>query len=190
LIDNIAIKLVKSPKAADSGRRAGGNMNDMQQNLSTWRAALQEELAALEQQASAIRTAIAEKRAKVEAIDRLIGTNTNTEKVQLAAAADESVDDAVFTPVKAYWRPILEVLVELGGRARRKKVIELVGKKMKGILTPADYAKLNSNWIRWENRVVWQASNMRRATGLIKDDSPRGLWEITDVGREWLDDHG
>ena len=39
----------------------------------------------------------------------------------------------------------------------------------------------------FNNRVAWQASNMR-ARGFIKKGSVRGLWEITDEGRKWLDD--
>jgi restriction system protein len=82
-----------------------------------------------------------------------------------------------------------QTLVELGGRGRREQVIELVGQKMQNVLRPADYEKLpQSSFIRWENRVAWQASNMRRE-GYIKNDSPRGIWEITDAGRKWLDDN-
>jgi restriction endonuclease Mrr len=77
----------------------------------------------------------------------------------------------------------------MSGRGRRERVIDLVGKKMKDIFTPADSKKLpESKYIRWENRVAWQASNMRRE-GYIKKDSPRGIWEITDAGRKWLDDN-
>jgi predicted transcriptional regulator len=28
-----------------------------------------------------------------------------------------------------------------------------------------------------------------RREGYIKKDSPRGIWEITDAGRKWLDDN-
>ena len=60
---------------------------------------------------------------------------------------------------------------------------------MNSILTEADRKKLpNSNFIRWENRVAWQVSNMRKE-GLISASSPRGVWEITDAGRKWLDDN-
>jgi restriction system protein len=163
-------------------------MNDMQHQLSDWKTALQTELAALQRQAAAISTAIAEKRAKIEAIDRLIGGPANPQmRVDLAASAQEAAVDATFTPVKAYWKPLLETLVELGGRGRRRKVIELVGRRMDGTLTPADYEKLNSGVIRWENRVAWQANAMR-SDGLLKakKDLPRGVWEITDAGRQWL----
>src|SRR5262249_50312095 len=98
-------------------------------------------------------------------------------------------DSELFTPTKAYWRPLLQTLVELGGRGRRERVTAIVGEKMKEILTRADRGRLpTSNYIRWENRVAWQASNMRR-DGIMKDDSPRGIWEITDAGRKWLDDN-
>jgi restriction endonuclease Mrr len=75
----------------------------------------------------------------------------------------------------------------MGGRGRREKVIEIVGKKMKDLFTPADFKKLpQSKYIRWENRVAWQASNMR-SEGYIRNNSPRGIWEITDAGRKWVD---
>ncbi len=80
-------------------------------------------------------------------------------------------------------------LVKVGGRGKRLKVIDAVGTKMKDVLTPADYGKLpKSGWMRWRNRVAWQASEMRQK-GYIKHNSPRGLWEIADAGRKWLDDN-
>jgi restriction system protein len=38
---------------------------------------------------------------------------------------------------------------------------------------------------RWRNTAQW-ARNSLREEGLIRDDSPRGIWEITDKGRQWL----
>jgi len=103
-------------------------------------------------------------------------------------SSEADVNDGIFTPVQAYWKPILRALIEMGGRGRREKVMDIVGQKMSGVLTPADYGTLSdSNVIRWRNRVAWQASNMR-ARGFIKKGSVRGLWEITDEGRKWLDD--
>lgn len=166
-------------------------MDDMPSQLSAWRAELERDLLVFEQQINALRAAAADKRQKIEAIDRLLGANHQPETVDLAASAasDESDDDAIATPGSAYWRPILTVLAELGGRGRRRKVIELVGKKMEGILTPADYSTLPSHGIRWRTRVTFQASHMRRVAGLIKNDSPRGVWEISDAGRQWLAGH-
>jgi hypothetical protein len=38
---------------------------------------------------------------------------------------------------------------------------------------------------RWQNTAQW-ARNALREGGLIKGDSPHGVWEISDQGREWL----
>lgn len=91
-----------------------------------------------------------------------------------------------FTPVAVYWLPILQALVECGGRARREEVVELVGRKMQDVLTSDDRELLPSGIeVRWKNRVAWQRENMKRR-GLLRDDSPQGIWEITDAGRKWL----
>jgi hypothetical protein len=91
-----------------------------------------------------------------------------------------------FTPVEAYWLPTLQALTELGGKARRDEVVELVGKKMEDVLTPSDHEVLPSGVeVRWKNRVAWQRENMKRR-GLLRNDSPQGTWEITETGRQWL----
>ncbi len=165
----------------------------MHQELMSWRASLLAEVSELESQLQQIRSAISEKREKVTAIDRLVG-HAEPASTQIPASPHiqdvvDLLSDGIFTPTKAYWRPLLQTLVELGGRGRREQVIEQVGQKMQNILRPADYEKLpQSSFIRWENRVAWQASNMKRE-GLIKRDSPRGIWEITDAGRKWLEEN-
>jgi restriction system protein len=159
----------------------------MHQELMSWRASLLGEVGELESQLQQIRSAISEKREKVTAIDRLVG-HTEPESPRIEEVVD-LFSEGVFTPTKAYWRPLLQTLVELGGRGRREQIIEQVGQKMQDILRPADYEKLpQSSFIRWENRVAWQASNMRRE-GYIKNNSPRGIWEITDAGRKWLEEN-
>jgi hypothetical protein len=165
-------------------------MDEMTQQLITQRGKFATELEQTEEASQKLRTRAEELRKKINAIDTLIGTDEQAEEVHAEdhPREDNAQLDGVFTPVKEYWRPILQSLVEMGGRGRREKVIESVGQKMKGILTPADYEMLaDSPVIRWRNRVAWQASNMR-SQGFIKKGSPRGLWEITDEGRKWLDD--
>jgi Mrr N-terminal domain len=110
-----------------------------------------------------------------------------------ATVVAPSAPDAIggrkrFAPVEAYWLPTLLALVELGGRARRDEVVELVGKKMQNVLTPDDKDLLPSGVeVRWKNRVAWQRENMKRR-GLLRGDSPSGIWEVTEAGRQWLQD--
>ena len=91
------------------------------------------------------------------------------------------------TPEKAFRRPILEALVALGGRGRMSEVLDLVEKKMKGVLTDYDYQSLPSRLgtPRWRNTAQWCRLKMVRE-GLLKNDSPPGIWEISEKGREAL----
>jgi Mrr N-terminal domain len=169
--------------------------NKMDQQLANWRSSLVSEVAGLEQQIGHLNETLASKREKIAALDKLLGANEGEAVRANVRQADNvtekllgDVDDSIFTPVRAYWRPILLTLVELGGRGRREKVIEIVGGKMQSILLPADRGRLpKSNHTRWKNRVAWQVSNMK-SEGLVKKDGRRGVWEITDSGRKWLDD--
>ena len=91
------------------------------------------------------------------------------------------------TPQHAYRIPILEALEQLGGRASMRDVLNLVYEKMKDRLTEDDLKPLSSGGdIRWANTAQWERYNMVRE-GLLKSDSPRGVWEITEVGRAYLE---
>jgi hypothetical protein len=92
------------------------------------------------------------------------------------------------TPQTAYRRPILEALVELGGRSEVNKVLKLVESKMKGILNEVDYQPIRTGGIRWRNTAQWERHVMVKE-GLLSSTSPDGIWEITDLGRRWLNEH-
>lgn len=163
-------------------------MEDMNAQLASQRTQFSTELFNIEEELKSLRTRGDELRRKIAAIDILIGAPGNGFDDEPEGAEDERELNGLFTPVEAYWRPILEVLVRMGGRGRRRTVIDAVGKQMANVLTKADYEGLpKSGYPRWRNRIQWQASNMRRR-GFIKRDSPRGVWEISDEGRRWLDD--
>lgn len=91
------------------------------------------------------------------------------------------------TPEDAFRRPILEALVELGGRAPLPDVLDLVEAKMGGVLKPHDYEPLPSQprSIRWRNTAQWCRNTLVRE-GLMKSDSPYGIWEISEQGRKAL----
>jgi hypothetical protein len=164
-------------------------METMNQQLLDLRGQLAQQLTEAEEESRKLQARITEWRGKIAAIDTLTGESQTEINPENQLEIDDSNEDGVFTPREAYWKPILRVLTETGGRSKRLKVIDAVGLKMKDILTPADYGKLpKSGWTRWRNRVAWQASEMRQQ-GYIKNHSPRGVWEITDAGRKWLDDN-
>lgn len=92
------------------------------------------------------------------------------------------------TSQEAYQSPILQVLVELGGSADLNTVLERVYELMEDQLNEYDHQPLPSdkNTTRWRNTAQW-ARNTLRSNGLLRDDSPRGIWEISDAGRNWLE---
>jgi predicted nucleic acid-binding protein len=91
------------------------------------------------------------------------------------------------TPHTAYYRPILEALVEMGGSGKTKAVLNRVGEKMKGLLKPLDYEthKSDGKSIRWRNSAQWARNAMVNDDGRMKK-SPNGIWDISEMGRRWL----
>lgn len=120
---------------------------------------------------------------------------------EMAAAAERDEDEetraerrnlgklrkGIRTPESAYYRPILEVLAAMGGSGKVAEVLERVGRSMKPVLKKVDYDPLASgpDNPRWRNAAQWARNTMVRE-GLLKSNSPRGLWEISDKGRAAL----
>jgi hypothetical protein len=95
------------------------------------------------------------------------------------------------TTQKAYRIPILEALIEMGGKGKVKDVLGIVGLKMRVILKRVDYEKLPSGVdTRWSNAAMWERMNMVDE-GLLKPvrESGRGIWEITEKGKRYYSEH-
>lgn len=92
------------------------------------------------------------------------------------------------TPEDAFRKPILEALIELGGSAKASEVLDRVEKKMTNVLNEYDRQRLysGSRATRWKNTAEWCRNTLVRE-GLMKNDSPRGVWEISEQGRQWLE---
>jgi restriction system protein len=89
------------------------------------------------------------------------------------------------TPEEKFILPILEALIELGGEAHARDVLERVHAKMKDILNNYDYEDLSSNnQKRWENTTQWVKYKMVEE-GLLDRNVPRGVWRITEKGRKF-----
>jgi hypothetical protein len=91
------------------------------------------------------------------------------------------------TPESAFFCPILQALSDLGGSAKRSEVFLILEQSMRDVLKPIDYHILSSEaqQMRWQNSAQW-ARNLMVKEGLLQADSPVGLWEISEKGREFL----
>jgi hypothetical protein len=88
------------------------------------------------------------------------------------------------TPQQAYRSPILEAIYELGGKGSMDSVLKHVEEKMRNLLGDVDYQNLASGGdIRWRNTAQWERLVLVK-DGLLKDDSPQGIWELSDKGIE------
>lgn len=88
-------------------------------------------------------------------------------------------------PETEYEIPILQALEELGGRAPAGIVTDRVGELLERRLTDQDHERHRSGDVRWRNRTAFARLALVRRNELASD-SPRGIWEITDVGRKRL----
>jgi hypothetical protein len=85
-------------------------------------------------------------------------------------------------PQAEYELPILKVLDEKGGRAPSREVIDAIEPMLADQLKDVDRSKTSSGEIRWRNRAQFVRLSLIDKGELVKD-SPRGVWEITDAGR-------
>lgn len=88
------------------------------------------------------------------------------------------------TPQSAFRRPILQVLIEMGGRGERRQVLDRLAEVMASRLGDHDRESHRDGTVRWEKTAEFQCTEMRRI-GLLKPVSRKGVWEVSDQGRSW-----
>lgn len=95
------------------------------------------------------------------------------------------------TREEAYYRPILEALQSMGGSAQMSQVLDRVLQSMRGTLKDVDYEPLASepDMPRWKNAAQWARNSMVKE-GLLRNDSPRGVWQISEAGVRFLRGEG
>jgi|LSQX01.3.fsa_nt_gb hypothetical protein len=86
---------------------------------------------------------------------------------------------------RTYVFPILEILTDAGGTVQVDHVLQRLDAMIGHRLTPLDRAPISNGGMRWHNRAHWVRRYMVLA-GMLRADSPRGKWQITDEGRRAL----
>lgn len=86
-------------------------------------------------------------------------------------------------PQKEFRQPLLEVLYELGGSERVADLRPILKEKIGTTLLPGDLEQVATGEERWWNATCWERSNLVRE-GYLRDDSPRGTWELSERGME------
>lgn len=89
-------------------------------------------------------------------------------------------------PEEKYERPLLQALVDAGGQAPYRDVVEAVGRDLKDQLMAADFETLSSGAIRWQSRLQFVRLRLIER-GYLDRNAPRGVWGITEGGRAALE---
>ena len=94
---------------------------------------------------------------------------------------------AVGTPLSQnrYALPILTALEQKGGYAKTQDALRTVCQLMENQLEDIDMSRRLDGQEYWKSRAHAMRVDLVRR-GLMRNDSPRGTWEITDAGREYL----
>jgi len=90
------------------------------------------------------------------------------------------------TPQSTYEDFLLEALCfELGWSATKADATVATIDRMKrlGILKEIDFERVSTGETRAVNGIAWARQHLK-VKGLIRDDSPRGVWELTEEGRQ------
>jgi hypothetical protein len=80
-------------------------------------------------------------------------------------------------------RLIVEALRHLGGSAPKNDVLKYMEEKLQGKLLPGDLEwRETTNDHAWQNNTCWERNSMKN-DGILKADSPRGTWELSEAHR-------
>lgn len=104
------------------------------------------------------------------------------------AAKRTRVPSGALLPEDRYVLPLLSALVEFGGSAPYKQVVDRVGELLKANLTELDLEPVNSGSIRWQSRLQFVRLRMVQE-GLMIRESGRGVWAVSEEGRKYVEQH-
>jgi len=118
----------------------------------------------------------------------LLGLNHTTRGASAVTSIGRKARGQV-TSDKDYYVPILEVVSKLGGRAQVSRILGELESRVRSQLKPSDFEILKSGEVRWRKAANFARNDMvhRMRPSLLSSSSPRGWWEITQAGRDYLE---
>ena len=124
---------------------------------------------------------------KVISLDKDWDNLSSGKSIEKSARRRKKFKRGLKTPENEYYIPILSSIHELGGQGQINEILNKVYVKMKDILNDYDMKGLpkNPGIKRWYNTACWCRSAMVQE-GFLSNDSPRGIWMITDKGNDYL----
>lgn len=100
------------------------------------------------------------------------------------------MDEPMLMTQSEYGVVVLKVLASLpGGAAPKSQVLQEFWRRYQHRISPEHLKPVPSkpNLPRWENMAAYERISLKNA-GLL-DMPDKGIWRITDAGRQWLEEH-
>ena len=88
-------------------------------------------------------------------------------------------------PLKKFRAPLLETLYRLGGKAYSREIRKTIELLVAPMLGKADYELVSNDVPRWWNAICPVRNDLIRQ-GLFRNDSERGIWELSKQGFELM----
>jgi hypothetical protein len=86
-------------------------------------------------------------------------------------------------PQKEFRVPLLKTLLEFGGSANVSRIRKTMEQKMAPKLGEVDYLPVSTGDPRWWNATCWMRNDLLKE-GLIRSDTERGVWALSDEGKK------
>ncbi len=113
----------------------------------------------------------------LDAAERYRETNAPT----AMGPVPRSGDHAPGLPEETVREPLMDVIYERGGRASGRDLYPALRERMKHYMTPGDFDRISSGDDRWRSTVKSAREDLVQE-GYLRDDSPRGVWALSDAG--------
>ena len=116
----------------------------------------------------------------LDAAERYRETQTPMDSGRVALSGPQG-DSSSEVPEGAFREPLMEVIYERGGSAQGRDLYPALRERMKRYLTPRDFDRMNAGDDRWRKSVKVVRDHLVQE-GKLRDDSPRGVWALSDAG--------
>lgn len=95
-------------------------------------------------------------------------------------------NDLPKTPQKDFRKPLLTLMVALGGSASVRTIREKMEPAVRDMLLAGDRELVSTGEERWWNATCWERNDLVKE-GIFRPDSERGTWALSDAARQSLD---
>ena len=117
----------------------------------------------------------------LDAAERLRETQAPADPGPLSRSEPQG-DRSPELPEGTIREPLMEVIYERGGSTQGRDLYPALRERMKRYLTPRDFDRMNTGDDRWRKSVKAVRDHLVQE-GALRDDSPRGVWALSDAGR-------